>query len=82
MSPTNHLDGQGRRLVADYLRRKKGFILVSHDRTFLDGCVDHIMALNKPPFLTYIKEIFPHGGKTLSAVKPLKRHKMSACKGK
>lgn len=24
---------------------KKGFILVSHDRTLLDGCVDHILAL-------------------------------------
>lgn len=45
--PTNHLDVHGRQLVAAYLRRKKGFILVSHDRIFLDGCVDHIMALNK-----------------------------------
>ncbi len=45
--PTNHLDAAGRRLVADYLRRKKGFILVSHDRRFLDGCVDHILAINR-----------------------------------
>ncbi len=45
--PTNHLDVQGRRAVAEYLRRKRGFLLVSHDRAFLDGCVDHVMALNK-----------------------------------
>ena len=45
--PTNHLDIQGRELVSRYLRSKKGFILVSHDRAFLDGCVDHILSINK-----------------------------------
>lgn len=45
--PTNHLDLRARELVSAYLRRKKGFILVSHDRCFLDGCVDHILALNR-----------------------------------
>ncbi len=45
--PTNHLDIRGREVVSRYLRRKKGFILVSHDRAFLDGCVDHILAINK-----------------------------------
>lgn len=45
--PTNHLDQEGRRLVSQYLNRKKGFILVSHDRQFLDGCVDHILSINK-----------------------------------
>ncbi|WP_325201101.1 ribosomal protection-like ABC-F family protein [Oscillibacter sp.] len=45
--PTNHLDAQGRALAAAYLRRQRGFILVSHDRRFLDGCVDHILALNR-----------------------------------
>ena len=45
--PTNHLDARARELTAAYLKRKKGFILVSHDRRFLDGCVDHILALNK-----------------------------------
>ncbi|NBI66209.1 ABC transporter ATP-binding protein [Pseudoflavonifractor sp. 60] len=45
--PTNHLDGPGRALVADYLRGlDRGFLLVSHDRAFLDSCVDHILALN------------------------------------
>lgn len=45
--PTNHLDIQGRELVSKYLNGKKGFILVSHDRAFLDGCVDHILSINK-----------------------------------
>lgn len=44
--PTNHLDAAGRRLVAAYLKRKRGFILVSHDRVFLDSCIDHVLALN------------------------------------
>lgn len=45
--PTNHLDVEGRELVKNYLNRKKGFILVSHDRHFLDGCVDHLLVLNR-----------------------------------
>lgn len=45
--PTNHLDLAGRELVSRYLKSKSGFILVSHDRTFLDGCVDHILSINK-----------------------------------
>ena len=45
--PTNHLDILGRETVSRYLNRKKGFILVSHDRAFLDGCVDHILSINK-----------------------------------
>lgn len=45
--PTNHLDTHGRTLMSHYLQRKSGFILVSHDRAFLDTCVDHILSLNK-----------------------------------
>ncbi|RED59322.1 Lsa family ABC-F type ribosomal protection protein [Cohnella lupini] len=45
--PTNHLDSHARKLVSDYLRAKSGFILVSHDRSFLDNCVDHILSINK-----------------------------------
>ena len=45
--PNNHLDIRGRELVSRYLNSKKGFILVSHDRAFLDGCVDHILSINK-----------------------------------
>ncbi|WP_240420025.1 Lsa family ABC-F type ribosomal protection protein [Paenibacillus periandrae] len=45
--PTNHLDLNARKLVSDYLKSKSGFILVSHDRAFLDNCVDHILSINK-----------------------------------
>ena len=45
--PTNHLDLEARRQVGEYLGQKSGFILVSHDRHFLDGCVDHILAIER-----------------------------------
>lgn len=45
--PTNHLDMHGRAIVSKYLNGKKGFILVSHDRAFLDSCVDHILSINR-----------------------------------
>ncbi|HIA6876892.1 TPA: ABC-F type ribosomal protection protein Lsa(E), partial [Staphylococcus aureus] len=45
--PTNHLDIDARNVVQNYLKRKKGFILVSHDRSLLDQCVDHILSINK-----------------------------------
>lgn len=45
--PTNHLDMNARQLVSDYLHTKNGYILVSHDRAFLDNCVDHILSINK-----------------------------------
>ena len=45
--PTNHLDVLAREKVADYLARKKGFILVSHDRDLIDRCADHVLVLNR-----------------------------------
>ena len=45
--PTNHLDTHARKMVSAYLKKKKGFILVSHDRCFLDGCIDHILCINR-----------------------------------
>ncbi|MBQ2777128.1 MAG: ABC-F type ribosomal protection protein [Peptococcaceae bacterium] len=45
--PTNHLDQKGRQIVSNYLNSKKGFVLVSHDRVFLDGCIDHVLNINK-----------------------------------
>ncbi len=45
--PTNHLDLHAREIVASYLQKKKGFILISHDRHFLDQCVDHILSINR-----------------------------------
>lgn len=44
--PTNHLDARSRVKVAQYLSMKQGFIVVSHDRSFLDYCVDHIVSIN------------------------------------
>ncbi|WP_446897862.1 Lsa family ABC-F type ribosomal protection protein [Clostridium sp. LBM24168] len=45
--PTNHLDVEARKKLSNYLKKKKGFILISHDRYFLDNCVDHILAINR-----------------------------------
>ncbi|HWP79873.1 MAG TPA: ATP-binding cassette domain-containing protein [Candidatus Acidoferrum sp.] len=45
--PTNHLDAAGRAQLAAYLQKKPGFLLVSHDRAFLDACIDHLVVLNK-----------------------------------
>ncbi|MGL5675861.1 MAG: ATP-binding cassette domain-containing protein [Cellulosilyticaceae bacterium] len=45
--PTNHLDAEGRACVARYLASKKGFIIISHDRTFIDEVVDHVLSINK-----------------------------------
>jgi lincosamide and streptogramin A transport system ATP-binding/permease protein len=45
--PTNHLDMKAREIVSNYLNSKRGFILVSHDRIFLDNCINHILSINK-----------------------------------
>ena len=45
--PTNHLDIHARLAVGKYLRSKKGFILVSHDRSLLDNSIDHVLSINK-----------------------------------
>ncbi|MDR1479236.1 MAG: ABC-F type ribosomal protection protein [Planctomycetaceae bacterium] len=45
--PTNHLDLEGRTIVGNYLSKKKGFILVSHDSALLDKSVDHILSINR-----------------------------------
>ncbi|WP_283679522.1 ATP-binding cassette domain-containing protein [Lentilactobacillus sp. Marseille-Q4993] len=45
--PTNHLDISGRKIVGQYLRSKSGFICVSHDESFLNSFVDHVMSLNQ-----------------------------------
>jgi len=52
--PTNHLDLEGRQVLAAYLKRKSGFILVSHDRSFLDESVNHILSIN-PTSITVTK---------------------------
>ena len=56
--PTNHLDAKARAMVSAYLQKKQGFILVSHDRRFLDGCVDHILSLNRAGIEGPERELF------------------------
>lgn len=46
--PTNHLDVSGREILSTYLsRQKSGYMVVSHDRAFLDQCTDHTISLNR-----------------------------------
>ena len=46
--PTNHLDQAGRSLIAQYLKQKKGgFIITSHDQTFLDEIIDHTLVIEQ-----------------------------------
>ena len=45
--PTNHLDVTSRNIIGEYLRKKKSFILISHDRKLLDSCTDHTLSINK-----------------------------------
>ncbi|MBQ7274456.1 MAG: ABC-F family ATP-binding cassette domain-containing protein [Clostridiales bacterium] len=45
--PTNHLDRHGRETIARYLASKDGFILISHDRDFLDICTDHTLVITR-----------------------------------
>lgn len=52
--PTNHLDILARQQVAEYLRNKRqGFIVVSHDRSFVDEVVDHILSIEKSQLILY-----------------------------
>ena len=45
--PTNHLDMGMREALGEYLAKKRGFILVSHDRALLDACTDHTLSVNR-----------------------------------
>ncbi len=45
--PTNHLDREKKEFLKGYLKKKKGYIIVSHDTLFLDEVTDHILAINK-----------------------------------
>ena len=46
--PTNHLDLHAVEWLEDYVSHFKGTVLtISHDRYFLDRCVDRIVALNE-----------------------------------
>lgn len=51
--PTNHLDISGRDQLASYLEKKKGYIVVSHDRQFLDRVTDHTLVIERSQVLLY-----------------------------
>lgn len=52
--PTNHLDMASRQQIAAYLKKKKqGFIIVSHDRDFVDQVSDHILVIEKAQLSLY-----------------------------
>jgi macrolide transport system ATP-binding/permease protein len=52
--PTNHLDYQGMQWLIEELKKYKGTILIiSHDRYFLDCCVNKIFEVNKGTVTTF-----------------------------
>jgi ATPase subunit of ABC transporter with duplicated ATPase domains len=52
--PTNYLDAAAMaRLSAELLRFKGGYIVVSHDRAFLDSCVEKVLELRRSEFAVY-----------------------------
>lgn len=51
--PTNHLDMASRKVVAQYLNKKSGFIVVSHDRNFLDEVCDYTLAIERQQVILY-----------------------------
>lgn len=44
--PSNHLDQYCKSIITNYLNDKTHFLLVSHDRQFLDDTIDHILVIN------------------------------------
>lgn len=77
--PTNHMDAAGRAAVAAYLNRKKGFLLVSHDRTLLNGCVDHVLSINHVRILSCSAAILIRGMKTAADRSSLSKRRMKNC---
>lgn len=52
--PTNHLDSDTIDWLEQYLNKRKGAVLmVTHDRYFLDGVVNHIIELDKGNLYVY-----------------------------
>ena len=52
--PTNHLDIESIQWLENFLStRANAVVLVSHDRAFMDACVDHVAALENRRVTTY-----------------------------
>ena len=45
--PTNHIDEKSKKALSNYLKKKRGFILVSHDRKILNEVIDHVLYIGK-----------------------------------
>lgn len=45
--PANHLDFAGKQALVSYLKKQKGFLVISHDSAFLNEVTDHILSINK-----------------------------------
>ena len=52
--PTNHLDLESVRWLESFLKAYEGaVIVVSHDRAFMDGMVDHVIEIERGALVTY-----------------------------
>jgi ATP-binding cassette subfamily F protein 3 len=52
--PTNHLDLESVRWLESFLRSYEGaVVVVSHDRAFMDGMVDHVIEIDRGTLVTY-----------------------------
>lgn len=52
--PTNHLDKESRQEICKYLtKHHKGYIVVSHDRNFLNQVTDHVLAIENTEIHLY-----------------------------
>ena len=70
--PTNHLDEASRKEVSDYLRvHHQGYIVVSHDRDFLNQVTDHILAIENTEIHLYQRQL-------LRPMKKLKQKEMNS----
>jgi ATP-binding cassette, subfamily F, member 3 len=53
--PTNHLDLETVTWLESFLRTYEGaIVLVSHDRAFMDGIVDHVAEIDQRQVITYV----------------------------
>lgn len=51
--PTNHLDLATRQQIVGYLNQKQGYLVVSHDRSFLNQVTDHTLSIEKSQLRLY-----------------------------
>lgn len=52
--PTNHLDKESRQAICKYLtKHHRGYIVVSHDRNFLNQVTDHVLAIENTEIHLY-----------------------------